>query len=78
MAYKRQFERDNAMAYIQGQYIAEAILMAVGGKHKYPNKPYDLNLDGRKEEREKEEQLELFAAQLTARMHNFNLSKEQG
>lgn len=66
------------MAFIQGQYIAEAILMAVGGKHKYPDKPYDLNLDGRKEEREKEEQLELFAAQLTARMHNFNLSKEKG
>lgn len=76
VAFKRQIERDNAVAYIQGQYIVEAIAMAVGGKHNYPDKPYDLNLDGRKEEREKDAQLKLFASQLTNSMSNFNLSKE--
>lgn len=47
-------------------------------KHEYPDKPYDLNLDGNKEERENEKKLQLFAAQLTRQMNNFNLSKEQG
>lgn len=77
---------NNAMAYLHGAYVREALLSTVGnmlsGKHsktiEYPDKPYDLNLDGKKEEREKEKQLELFAASLTAKMHNFNLSKEQG
>ena len=47
-------------------------------RHDYPEKPYDLNLDNDKREQENERQLELFAAQLTARMNNFNLSREQG
>lgn len=71
------------MAYLQGAYIREAILSTVGNmftekhsqKHDYPDKPYDLNLDGKKEEREKESQLRLFAGQLTTAMNNFNLSK---
>lgn len=51
-------------------------------KHDYPEKPYDLNLDVSEEqkERENERKLDLFAAQLTARMNNFNLnlSNSQG
>ena len=76
------------MAFLQGQYFAEALLSTVGNmlsdknskKHKYPDKPYDLNLDGRKEERDKERQLQLFAASLTTSMSNFNMqrSKKQG
>lgn len=86
IALKRQIENDNAMAHLQGAYFAEALMATVGNmlsdkrskKHEYPDKPYDLNLDGNKDDREKERQLELFKAQLTARMSNFNLSKEQG
>ena len=49
-------------------------------KFEYPDKPFDFNLDGNKEEREKESQLELFTASLNTAMNNFNLrqSKEQG
>lgn len=86
MAFKRQIEANNAMAHLQGAYMVEAILATVGNqlsdkhtkKHKYPPKPYDLDLDGKKAEREKESKLQLFAASLTAAMTNFNLSKEQG
>ncbi len=78
MAYKRQIETNNAMAHLQGQYILEAVATVMSDKHKYPEKPYDLNLDGKKQEREKESQIELFASNLTTMMHNFNLSKEQG
>ena len=42
-------------------------------KFEYPDEPYDLNLDGQREEREKEKQIEVFAASLTARMNSFNL-----
>ena len=74
------------MAHLQGSYFVEALLTTVGNmlsgkngkKHEYPAKPYDLNLDGNREERENERKLQLFAAQLTTRMNNFNLSKEQG
>ena len=88
VAYKRQIERDNAIAHLQGAYIAEALMATVGNmlsgknakKHDYPEKPYDLNLDVSEDqkERENERKLELFAAQLTARMNNFNLSNSQG
>lgn len=73
------------MAHLQGIYFMEAILTTVGNmfnksssKHKYPDKPYDLDLDGKKTEREQESQIQLFAAGLNAMMNNFNLSKEQG
>ena len=74
------------MAYLQGSYFAEALLSTIGNmlsdktskKHKYPEQPYDLNLDGKKTEREQESQLQLFKAQLTNTMNNFNLSREQG
>lgn len=86
VAYKRQLERDNAIAHLQGAYVAEALMATVGNmlsgksskKHEYPDKPYDLNLDNDKQEREKERQLELFKAQLSLTMNNFNLSKEKG
>ena len=86
IALKRKIESDNAMAHLQGAYFAEALMATVGNmlsdkhskKHEYPDKPYDLNLDGNKDDRETERQLQLFAAQLTTRMNNFNLSKEQG
>ena len=74
------------MAHLQGAYFVEALMATVGNmlsdkrskKHEYPDKPYDLNIDSKKKDRETERQLQLFAAQLTARMSNFNLSKEQG
>ena len=74
------------MAYLQGAYVAEALMATVGNmlsdkrsqKHEYPDRPYDLDLDGNKDNREQERQLEKFKAQLTARMNNFNLSNEQG
>lgn len=86
LANKRQIEQDNAIAYIQGSYFCEALMATVGNmfsdksskKHNYPEKPYELNLDEDKQEKEKERQLELLKAQLTARMNNFNLAKEQG
>ena len=86
-AYKRQIERSNYTAYIQGAYFCEALMATVGNmfsgksakKHEYPDKPYELDLDkdNNKEEKERERKLELFAAQLTTRMNNFNLSREQ-
>ena len=86
IALKRQLEHDNAMAHLHGAYIVEALLSTVGNmfssktakKHEYPEKPYDLDLDNNKREQENERKLQLFAAQLTTRMNNFNLSKEQG
>lgn len=78
------------MAHLQGAYIREAIVSTVGNmfssktskQFDYPEKPYDLDLDGKKEEREKESQLELFKSQLNIAMNNFNqghsISKEQG
>lgn len=86
IALKRQIESQNTMAHLQGIYFVEALMSTVGNmftsksskKHEYPDKPYDLDLDGNKEERENEKKLQLFAAQLTSRMNNFNLSKEQG
>lgn len=74
------------MAHLQGAYFTEALMATVGNmlssktakRHDYPDKPYDLNLDGDREEKEREMQLELFKSQLTARMNNFNLSREQG
>lgn len=86
IALKRQIERDNAIAHIQGAYIVEALMATVGNmfsdknskRHEYPDKPYDLNLDEDKKEKEKERQLELFKAQLSLSMNNFKLSKEQG
>lgn len=85
IAYKRQIESNNAMAYLQGAYVRDALLSTVGNmlsdkrsqKNKYPEQPYDLDLDGRKEERDKEKQLELFVASLTAKMNNFNLQKSK-
>lgn len=87
-ALKRQIERENAMAHLQGAYIREALLSTVGNmlsgktakRFDYPEKPYDLDLDGNKEEREKESQLNAFAANLTLAMNNFNSrqSNEQG
>ena len=74
------------IAHLQGAYMVEALLSTVGNmlsdkhskKHEYPSKPYDLDLDGKKTEREQESQLKLFAANLNSAMSNFNLSKEQG
>lgn len=73
------------MAYLQGVYMREAILSTVGNmfskksseKIEYPKKPFDLDLDGKKEERERESQLELFKASLTNAMNNFNLRQSQ-
>ena len=91
IANNRQLERENAIAHLHGIYFSEALMATVGNmlsgknakKHKYPDKPYDLRLEDNnieKQEREKEKTIELFAAQLTARMNNFNLnsSKKQG
>ena len=86
IALNRQIENDNAIAHLQGAYIVEALLATVGNmfssksskKHEYPEKPYDLGLDGKRTEREQERQLQLFAAGLSAAMSNFNLSKEKG
>ena len=73
------------MAHLQGAYIREALLSTVGNmfsaknsqKFDYPDKPYDLNLDGKKEEREKESQIEAFTASLNIAMNNFNLRQSQ-
>lgn len=86
MAYKRQLEYDNTMAHLQGIYVRDALMSTVGnmlsGKRSqrfdYPEQPYDLNIDGKKEEREKEGQLQAFVANLNNAMNSFNLSKEQG
>ena len=79
----RQLDYDNTVAFIQGAYIAESILSTVvnflGGKgsrkHEYPAKPYDLSTDtdiNTNTESENERQLELFKAQLSVTMSNFN------
>lgn len=86
IALKEQIELHNFTAYLQGAYIVEALLATVGNmfsdkhstKHKYPDEPYDLNLDGDKKGREQERQLEMFKANLDTAMSNFNLAKKQG
>ena len=86
IALKRQITSQNTMAHLQGAYFVEALMATVGNmfsdkhskKHSYPEKPYELDLDNEHRDRVKEGQLQLFAAQLTAAMSNFNLSKEQG
>ena len=86
MALQRQIENENTIAHLQGIYFRDALLSTVGNmfsgksskKFDYPEIPYDLNLDGKKEEREKDSQVQLFIGQLNTAMSNFNLSKEQG
>lgn len=88
IALKRQIECENVIAHLQGAYIVEALMATVGNmlsdkhskKHSYPSQPYDLDLDEQKKERKQDSQLQLFAANLTNAMNNFNLrqSKEQG
>ena len=86
IALKRKIERDNTMAHLQGAYFVEALMSTVGNmlssksskKHEYPDEPYDLGLDDTRAERKREEQLQLFAANLSTAMNNFNLSKTQG
>lgn len=87
IAYERQIEHENAIAHLQGVYFVEALMATVGNmfsdkhskKHEYPEKPHELNLDNKKENKE-EKQLELFKAQLTTAMSNFNLNhpKKEG
>ena len=80
---ERQFEYDNTVAHIQGAYIAEAILSTVvnalsgksASRHEYPTRPYDLAIN---KESENDKQLELFKAQLSTTMSNFNLAHGKG
>ena len=52
-AKKNEIRTQNMLAYLQGQYFAEALLATVCNMfrskgqqpYKYPNKPYELNLD---------------------------------
>lgn len=75
----RQLEYDNAIAHIQGAYIAEAILSTVvnalssktAKRHEYPAKPYNLSTNI---ESENDRQIELFKSQLNVTMANFNLA----
>ena len=72
------------MAYIQGAYVADALMATVGNmfagktskKHEYPDKPYVLNTEEQRET-EAERQRKLLASQLTLAMHNFNRSKSK-
>lgn len=89
-AYKDKAESDlhekNMLAHLQGMYIAEAIMATVGNalsgksgkKHKYPDKPYELNTSIQEEMNEKEmqKQRELFVAKLMAMQANFELNHE--
>lgn len=83
---RNDIEFSNLIAYIQGQYIVEALLCTVGNMFsdkkssafEYPNKPYEL---GKSKEELTEEELQIqrdvFVARYMTMMHNFNLSKEQ-
>lgn len=78
----RQLEYDNTVAHLQGAYFAEAILSTVvnslssksAKKFEYPTKPYELSLNKTNIESENDRQIELFKAQLSMSMHNFNLA----
>lgn len=83
---KEEIEKANVIAHLQGQYIAEALLCTVGNmfsgksskKHKYPNKPYELN-KSKKEmtEEELQRQRELFVAKLQVMKANFEIDHKK-
>ena len=82
---KHNVELQNALFHLQGQYFAEALLSTVGNmfsgkhskKHKYPEKPFELNNSDNKEltEEEIQKQRELFVAKLQTMKTNFELEK---
>lgn len=57
LALQRKYENDNWNAWLQGRYTYEALGVALSGifsKHssaKYPDKPYEMQNDERKEKR---------------------------
>lgn len=86
-ANRREIEMQNTMMYINGIYVADAIMSTLGnsqwfkGKaqapHKYPEQPYKLfeEQDEMEEEQQKQRDLEQFFAQEEIRRANWKMKK---
>lgn len=78
---KEQQEIFNGNAWLQGAYFYEAISVALNNafnkeKINYPDKPYNLNKKGDKEE-QKEKQIEMQVADIKARISQVNAIKKK-
>lgn len=88
--YKSRLEQktnyDNTMMYIQGRYMADAILCTVGNMFskkgakaiEYPKEPYDLNPDRELTEEEKQIQAMQVINNLMLMKENFDRNKNKG
>lgn len=88
-AHEKQLEEKNLLAYIQGQYVVEALLATVGNmfsgkgsnKFTYPDKPHELFAKPVEEreltQEEKDTQVKALFADLMARKARFDAKKNQ-
>ena len=88
-AHEKQLEEKNLLAYIQGQYVVEALLATVGNmfsgkgsnKFTYPDKPHELFAKPVEEheltQEEKDTQVKALFADLMARKARFDSKKNQ-
>ena len=81
---REDFKMSDLVAFIQGQYMVEALLCTVGnmfGKNanfSYPEQAYSLNKSEKElTEDEIELQRQQFIAALQTMQHNFNINKEK-
>lgn len=87
-AHEKQLEEKNLLAYIQGQYVVEALLATVGNmfsgkgakKFSYPDKPHELFEKTVEEheltQEEKDTQVKALFADLMARKTRFDAKKK--
>lgn len=88
-AHEKQLEEKNLLAYIQGQYVVEALLATVGNmfsgkgsnKFSYPDRPHELFAKPVEEreltQEEKDTQVKALFADLMARKARFDAKKNQ-
>lgn len=77
-----ELKKQNILAHLQGQYIAEAIASTIGNAfrkkgskpYQYPKKPYEFNKKEELTEGELQKQRELFVAKLEVMKTNYELS----
>ena len=86
-AHEKVIEEKNFLAYVQGQYVVEALLATVGNmfsgkgskKFEYPNKPHDLFEKPVEEheltQEEKDTRAKALFADLMARKERFDAKK---
>lgn len=80
---KDDMRNANVVAYIQARYFCDSLACTVGnmfgGKHEFPEEPYDFLGEKKQQELSEEEkaaQVKLFFAELETMKRNFELEKQ--